>query len=402
MSLRASVVACCAGNACAYAIVNTTPLVLGALMQGLGLDEGAAGMLMTAALLTMGITALACAPFLVGERKRRVALGAALVIVLGEVGASLTQTATWMPLWMLAIGLGAGALLAAINAIIATAQAPDRLFGYALMSAYAVAAGLVFGLSPAIDMAGHQGAFATLAAFSLATFPLLRWLPADHAVAHAIEVPQAARRERRAGVLLLLGIVAISAPMMGFYAFIESLGHHLALDAEFIARVFAVQQLASVAGALFAARLGVRLGLTRAIFVATVLHSFAIAVAVLGGGAAAFALGVIGEGFTFLFLLPVLFTLASLFDTSGRWAAAANGALFLATGAAPALVGMLIALRGYDIIAWLMLAATPVGLWTFALSARAARRRQPGQDSSGDSSGDTHGYLEANPRSPPR
>lgn len=376
MRPRFAAIAACAGNACAYAIVNTTPLVLGALMQGLGLDEAAAGLLMTAALLTMGLVALGCAPFLTGSRKRRVALAAAVVIVCGEASAALCSSDTWMMLWMLMIGAGAGALLAAVNAIIAASSAPDRLFGHALMSAYAAAALLVFGLAPAIEIAGHHGAFATLAAFSLASLPLLRGLPRESAGASTSCVAQTS--STRAGLALLLGIVTIGIPMMGFYAFIDGIGTRLQIDPGGIAQIFGAQQIASVAGALLAARMGTRIGLRRGIMVGTVLHTAAIACAVLGGSMKTFAFGVVAEGFSFLFLLPVLFTLAALLDVSGRWAAAANGALFIATGVAPALVGALITQHGYDSVAWLMLLATPLGLLAFTSSARTLEEQRAG------------------------
>lgn len=376
MRLRYTAVAVCAGNACVYAVVNTTPLVLGALMQGLDLDEAAAGALMSAALLTMGIAALVVAPLLVGGRKRRAALAAALVLTAGETAAALTDAGSWMTLWMLVIGVGAGVLLAAVNAIIAATDTPDRLFGYALMSAYGVAALLVLGLSPAIGHAGHHGAFAVLAAFSLATLPWLRGLPQESST---WTPPAAGTTPRvRGGLALLAGIVIIGVPMMGFYAFIEVLGTRFALDARQIAQVFAAQQLASVAGALLAARAGLRVGLRLGILAATLLHTFAIALAVLGGGPFAFALGTILEGLSFLFLLPLLFTLAALLDPGGRWAAAANGALFVATGMAPALVGALLTARGHTAIAWLMLAATPIGLLAFAASLRVVGTRDAG------------------------
>ena len=371
MRLRHATLAICAGNAGAYAIVNTSPLTLGALKQGLGLDAAAAGALLTAALLTMGGVALAVAPLLTGARKRRAALAGAGILVSGEVAAALCESGSWMTLWMLFIGLGTGVLLAAINAIIATTAAPDRLYGYALTSAYAIAALLVFGLAPAIEVAGHHGAFAVLAAFSLALLPLLRGLPLEAVAWQRTPAAVGALPSRRGGLALLVGLFVIGVPMMGFYAFIEGLGARLGLAPAAIARVFAAQQVASVAGALLAARLGLRCGLRASIFAATLLHTLAIATAVLGDGATAYAAGVVAEGFSFLFLLPVLFTLAARLDPKGRWAAAANGALFVATGLAPALVGVLIEARGYDAIAWLMAAATPLGLLAFAVSLRA-------------------------------
>lgn len=373
MRLRSGAIAVCAGNACAYAIVNTSPLVLGALMAGLRLDAGAAGALMSAALMTMGLVALACAPLLTGARTRRAAFAGACVIAAGESAAALSTSPTWMFLWMLVIGIGAGVLIAAVNAIAAAMDDPQRLFGYALTAAYALAAVLVSGLAPAIDVAGHQGAFAVLAAFTCVTLPLLRGLPQNSttwAQAHTLSVPAT----RAAGYSLLAGIVLIGVPMMGFYAYIEALGVRRGLPSSTIALVFAAQQLASVIGALLAARAGLRLGLMTGIALATLLHTAAIVCAVLGAGTFSFAVGVIAEGFSFLFLLPVLFTLAALLDASGRWAAAANGALFVATGVAPFAAGLVINASGYDALAWSMLVATWPGLWAFSRSVRALDR----------------------------
>ncbi|HMM76069.1 MAG TPA: hypothetical protein PJ986_10195 [Gammaproteobacteria bacterium] len=371
MRLRYTAVAICAGNAGAYAIVNTSPLTLGALKQGLGLDAAAAGALITAALSSMGLIAFAAAPFLIGARKRRAAVAAALVLTLAESAAALTDSGAWMTLWMLSIGLGAGLLLAAVNAIVAATANPDRLFGHALMSAYLVAALLVFGLTPAIAVAGQHGAFAVLAAFSLALLPLLRGLPHEADAWQASRPSLDAAPAQRGGLALLLGIFVIGVPMMGFYAYTEGLGARLALAPAQVAAVLAAQQLASVAGALLAARRGLRIGLRRGILGATVLHTVAIAAAVLGDTPWLYAAGVVAEGFSFLFLLPLLFTLAAVLDASGRWAAAANGALFVATGIAPALIGAVIDRHGYDAIAWLMLGATPAGLAALAVSLRA-------------------------------
>ena len=122
---------------------------------------------------------------------------------------------------------------------------------------------------------------------------------------------------------------------------------------------------------------GVRVGLVRSLVVGTSLHTVAVLVAVFGNTVTSFSLGVISEGFTFLFLLPVLFTVAAELDHNGRWAAAANGALFISTGAAPFVLGALIGVFNYPVIGWTMLAATPVGLWAFVSSSRRSEITDP-------------------------
>lgn len=363
-------VGACLGNACAYAVPNTSPLVLGALMTSFSLNEAQAGALDTVELLAMGVAALLVAPWLRGSRKRLTALLATLLVAASEAAAALCSSGDWMFVGMVGVGLGAGLLLAALNAIIASTQAPDKLFGYALMTAYGVAALLVFALTPAIARAGSAGAFAVLAVFTAITLPYLHILPRE--VDEIAAVTIASQFCWRRGSVLMFGIAVIGLAMMGFYAYIERLGVRMGLSLDTIGTVFALQQAASVAGSALAARYGVRIGLVRSLVIGTSLHTVAVLVAVFGNTVTWFFLGVISEGFTFLFLLPVIFTVAAELDSDGRWAAAANGALFMSTGAAPLVLGALIGEFDFPVIGWMMLAATPVGLWAFVSSSRRA------------------------------
>ena len=367
--------AACLGNACAYAVPNTSPLVLGALMTSFSINEAQAGALVTVELLAMGVASLLIAPGLRGPRKRPTALLGTGIIAVSEAAAALSSSGDWIFVWMAGVGLGAGLLLAALNAIIASTQTPDKLFGYALMTAYGVTALLVFAMTPAIAKAGSAGAFAVLAVFTVITLPCLRMFPREGGEATA--ATSASQFFWRRGSVLMFGIAVIGLAMMGFYAYIERLGVRIGLSLDTIGTVFALQQVASVVGSALAARYGVRVGLVRSLVTGTSLHTVAVLVAVFGNTVTSFSLGVISEGFTFLFLLPVLFTVAAELDPNGRWAAAANGALFISTGAAPFVLGALIGVFNYPVIGWTMLAATPVGLWAFVSSSRRSEITDP-------------------------
>lgn len=356
--------AACAGNACAYAVVNTTPLIIGALITGFAIDEAKAGALVTVELLVLGATALIVAPWLRGERKRRTAVAGALILLASQLAACVCDSLPWMFVWLAGIGLGVGLMLSAINAIIAATDAPERLFGLAFMTAYGLAALLVFVMSPALASHLHAGAYGVLSALTLLTLPTLLLLPRNRQ--RDAVIVSAASGNVRTGALLLGGIFVIGVGMMGFYTYIERLGVNLGLGPDTIASVFAAQQFASVLGSALAASLGLRFGIVRALLVGTLLHTGAVLIAVHGDSLAWFASGVVAEGFSFLFILPLQFMLAARIDATGRWAAAANGALFISTGIAPFLLGWMIGVFDYDAIAWMMLAATPPGMLAFA------------------------------------
>lgn len=336
-------------------------------MQSFVLDEAQAGAWITLELLVMGVVALLIAPWMGGTRKRQIAWLAAGVIVVSELAAAGTSSASWMLVWLTGLGLGAGLMLAANNAIIAATSTPDKLFGYAFMVAYGITALLVFAMAPAIARTEHAGAYVVLAAFTALLVPWLRVLPNPGGTITADPVRVVATSR---GVILLVGIALIGVGMMGFYAYIERLGVRLGLSPNTIALVFAFQQIASVFGAALAASHGTKVGLLRSLLISTLLHTSAILTAVFGDSLAWFATGVIAEGFTFLFLLPLQFTLAAQIDPSGRWAAAANGVLMISTGAAPFLVGVLISAFDYRAIGWLMLAVSPLGMWAFVTASK--------------------------------
>ena len=350
------IAATCAANSGALVTVSLTPLVIAGLILGLGLNEPEAGSLITLEVTAMGISALALAPLLVRFSRRALGLSMATLVLAANAGAVMSQDIQALILWRVLAGLGAGALMATVNAVIAAAHRPTRLYGVAMMGAYASTAVLGIIISRIVEEYAYAGAYGVLAVFTLLILPLLAMLPGR------LDTPERARDSHNAASAwaCMVAIFLIGLSMMAYYAFVERLGNRLGMPIESIGWVFAAVQVASVLGSGAAAVIGERFGITKPLLAGTLLHAAAITIAVKAVNTSWFSAAVIAEGLTFLFILPLMFALVAQLDRSGRWAAAAGGVFLSSTAAGPLLGGVLLTELGYSALAWLaVIAAVP-------------------------------------------
>lgn len=160
------------------------------------------------------------------------------------------------------------------------------------------------------------------------------------------------------GIVYLIGIVLVSMTMMAYFAFIERLGQRVGFSLSDIGLLFAAISFSGALGAGLAAILGNRFGLIGPLVTGTSLHAISIMVAIATESKLLFAVSSISEGLTFMYLLSYLFAVAAMFDTKGRWAAAASGTLIGSTSIGPYVGGALITSFGYFSLIWLFFFAT--------------------------------------------
>ena len=364
------IVAACAVNSAALVGTSLTPLIIAGLIIGLNLNETGAGSLVTAEVTAMGITGLVVAPFLGGFPRRTIGLGAAALLLTAHIGAALSQDFQTLLFWRVLAGIGAGALVATVNAVIAAAHRPTRLYGIAMMAAYASTGVLGIIVSRIVEEHAYAGAYGVLAVFTLLLLPLLAMLPGR------LQDPKAAKASVNAGPAWasMVAIFLIGLSMMAYYAFVERLGNRLGMPIETIGWVFAGVQVASVVGSGAAAIVGERFGIVKPLLAGAVLHAASIVSAVGAKSTVLFSAAVIAEGLTFLFIWPLMYALVAQLDRSGRWAAAAAGVFMSSTAAGPLLGGVLINQAGYGALGWLAVATV---IPAFVIFQRIGRQMPP-------------------------
>ena len=354
----------CAAQALAFSPAILSPLTVGGLINGLGIGEVEAGALVTAELLVMGITSILVAPVSVRIPYRLLALAGGILLLAGHACAATAAGLAELYPWRFVAGVGCGCLAAAVNAAIAQARAPDRLYGLAWAAGYTFIAIMAVVITESNDLVTYDIVFRSLAITTLIFLPLL-WFVPDHGNASAsLSLPS---DSIRAGSLLMIGIIVIGVSMMAYYAFLERLAVQVGAGPAETGRIIAVAQIGGIIGGLLAAPVAGRLGLVAGLCAVSILHAVTVTLAVFTD--TGIVLGVVAffETVLFIIMIPLMLTLAAGIDTKGRWAAIAGGVFVISTAIGPVVGAFLIEETGYDAIAWMQWPAVLLAASIFIL-----------------------------------
>ena len=363
-AIAVATLAVCLANAIALVTGNTSPLIVAGLIAGLGLDVAGAGLVLTCELLLMGIAATVLATQMTRVDARSASLAGATLLLIGHGFAAASSGIETIILWRCIAGVGAGIVLAAVNATIAGAPNPARLYGLALMVAPIIATITALAISRALGRFAHTGAYGVLALLTLIVIPVLLRFPDYRKSARSDQAP-GPLTGYGTGIALLVGIFIMGASMMAYFAFTERLGVRLELSIERIGDIFAGVVIAGAVGAAIAGALGNRIGFRLPLIVGVLIHSAAMIVALQVVTLPAYIGGVMLEGLAFVFTLTFQFAAAASLDPYGRWAAAAGGAFSLSLGVGPYLGGVLIEAAGFSALTVLTVVCTVVVIALF-------------------------------------
>jgi predicted MFS family arabinose efflux permease len=312
----------------------------------------------------MGIAATILATRMTRIDARSASLAGATLLLIGHGFAAVSSGLEIIILWRCIAGVGAGVVLAAVNATIAGSPNPARLYGLALMVAPLIAAVIALAMSRAVGMFAHTGAYGLLAFVTLIVMPVLFGFP-DYRRTAISDQPPGPLTGHGAGIALLLGIFIMGTSMMAYFAFIERLGVRLDLSIERIGDIFAGVVIAGALGAGIAGALENRIGFRLPLIGGVLTHSAAMILALQVVTLPAYIGGVLLEGVAFVFTLTFQFAAAASLDPCGRWAAAAGGAFALSLGVGPYLGGLLIEAAGFGALTVLTLVCTVVAITLF-------------------------------------
>ncbi|HEV7320496.1 MAG TPA: MFS transporter [Ensifer sp.] len=346
-------------------VPQMSPFVVAGLIDGLALSEREAGIIASAELLALAVTAILVAPLL-PRLSCRYAGMSALFLTVAAQAASITSDG-WTSLVLLRglAGIGEGALYAMSLSIVAShCRNPERIFGL-FQLVWAIGSVALFAIGGEVTAAyGHRGIFALLAGLTLAFSPFLLLMPELRAVKHTATRP--ASSVPLFGSLLFAAIVLYVAVSAGLFAFSGPMGERIGLDTAAVGYVLTVSTVVGLAGAGAATALNVRWG--RAIPISAFCLGYVVVALVLclWTNPVAYGIAVISSAVLYYFSLPYLFGLAAALDQSGRWAAAAGSAYLLGFAAGPVFTGAVIAASGYTSLAAVCVTMTIVA-WVLAV-----------------------------------
>jgi predicted MFS family arabinose efflux permease len=357
-----------AGFVVAYASENVLPLLIGSLIDGLGLDEVSAGILGSLELGGLAASSLLLAPRVDRMSRRRLAIWGALAACAGHLLSALASSFSVLAFARIAAGLGEGAAIAAANSAAASARAPDRLFAQAIVLSGLVYAAALVALPHAIVPWSYPGGFGAIVGLSVLCLPFLLWLPT---IPESAAASPGQRGRRLLGITTLGSIFLFSVGQGAIWAFSERIGIAIGFSGKEVGLALGVTTLAGLAGGVIAALLGTRGGRPLLLTVGLGANVVATWMVVIAGSSELYLLGLLAWGIAFFFALPYLLGTAAALDAHGRWTAAAAGISAVGVAIGPGAAGLMVSGSGYSALGGFVIGC---GLGAAALILPVARR----------------------------
>ncbi len=320
-------------------IPGLQPLLLGALTDEHRLATTDIGLVATAELLCMGLTAGLAGSFLKAQRLKLIAIAA--LIALAAIDA-VTETApsTQMLVLRAAAGVPSGLLVWLAISLIARAPTPERWAGayvttqtlYQLLVATALSAFVMHTY-------GAAGGFLTLAALCAFNIIPALWLPAQ-----LEPLPQAAN----AGLPNLRGSLALSvsffflAATSGVWVYLEQLSQQAHHSAAVIGQAVSISLAAQVAGGLTATLLAGRIPWLFALIGSAIIDLAVFATFATLPAPPLFIAAAAIMGFIWLFATPFLVPMTIDADPTRRAALLIGGAQLVGGSLGPLFASFLV------------------------------------------------------------
>lgn len=348
-----------AAVALGYLSINISPILLGAVSDGMDLTESRAGLLTTLEDWAFAFCTLGLGPWTGHFPKRRVVLLAALVVAAGHGIAACSHQYAVVAMARVTVGLGEGTMIAMVYSIISGTHRSQRNFGTAISVNIAIG-GVTYLVLPHVSAQfAHHGAYGFMAAVTLLAWPLLWLLPKE---SNQTEWPAVTGVTRLGDVILFLAslmLIMFSDGMV--WPLSERVGQSIGMTHGHIGLVLGISSGFGACGSLLAGRMGNRFGLMFPLIAGA-------ACTALGGllmmsattPAVLFAGGILKSG-GMLFFMPLAMEAASILDRQGRISAISSGVLLLGFGFGPYVAGHIVEQEGFPAVGVVSVTIAAVG-----------------------------------------
>jgi len=330
------------------------PLIVGALIDDYHFSTRQAGFVAGIEMVGIGISALIVATIGSAWNRRLAILIGTTLGVLGSVGPVLSEAYTLILLSRLMAGIGCGLIASIVLAVIGTTRDPDRTFGLYYVCSFAGSALLV---PAALWMLAHfnvAGAYVLLALLLLVVYVAAQRIPAAFS-----DLRGDGRHHTPPPLPVMAAVLSLALSLVfwigfgGVWAFVERFGVQAGLGHAAIGGVLSIGPLASIAGALTASVLHIRLGRTRLLAASIALAMLSVVLVGWTSTMTAFTVGVLIFSFIWPLFLAYLGGSMAVLDPAGRIVAMSITSQTIGMAIGPAVAGVLAGHFGYVAIALL-------------------------------------------------
>ena len=352
--------------------LNSLPLLTGALLDHLNVNEAQAGALGTVEMLSVSLAAFVAASWAGKISCAKLALAGAVIATAGQFLTAYTGHLHALTALRIMAGAGFGFAYAAGTMAAASTVNPDRVLGYA--NAIALIAVVLYlpGLALIIASSGYKGAYLALGVLIICLAPVLSWLQDGTGVKTTPRTQAVAPLKPLIGLLSSIAFYNIGAGAV--WGFSERMGLQAGFSVEETGFIIAIGAVSGMAGSLFAGWLGDQWGRKQAVVVALVASGLAYLLMAMIHSGLGYVAGINIYWAAYMFLLPLFIGTGAVLDGGARAATLAAATISLTIGVGPVCGGLIATWFSYSAIGWFACALCALSAVLFlSIDLKAAR-----------------------------
>lgn len=323
------------------------PYLIGSVADGMGLGVDQAGLIGSAELLIVALSAFAISAKVRVLPRRKVALLGGVIAIVGHSLSLLTNSIEALIICRALAGVGAGMTLAIGNACLAASHDPSKAYGQVMMLLATVTAGIIVSLGYSTEIWSYYGVFGTQAIVVALMLIPMSFLPEGDETQPEDDVSQG-RVPMLPATLIVVGILLWHFCDNSIWGFSERIGNKIGMEPAAIGWLLGGGLFVGVIGGFIASSIGTRYGRIWPVCVGIAVAVTCISVITSTAIIPTYTASILTYIVSFMFITSYIYGLAGELDHHGRVMAAASGAGNLGVALAPFLSGKLIASGGYE------------------------------------------------------
>jgi predicted MFS family arabinose efflux permease len=314
------------------------PYLIGSVVDGLGLGIEQAGLIASAELLVVALSAFAISARVRVMPRRKVALLGGVIAIAGHSLSLLTNSIETLVISRALAGVGAGMALAIGNACLAAAHDPSKAYGQVMMLLSTVTAAIVVWMGYATEIWSYNGIYGTHAIVVALMLIPMSFLPEGDETLPEDDVNRS-KAPLQPAALIVAGIVLWHFCDNSIWGFSERIGNKIGMASDTIGWLLGGGLLVGSIGGFIASSIGTRYGLIWPICVGVASAVACISVITSTGAIPTYTVSILIYIVCFTFISSYIYGLAGELDHHGRVMAAASGAGNLGVALAPFISG---------------------------------------------------------------
>ena len=323
------------------------PYLIGSVADGMELGLDQAGLVGSAELLIVALSAFAISAKVRVLPRRKVALLGGAIAFAGHSLSLLTHNIEALVICRALAGVGAGMALAIGNACLAASHDPSKAYGQVMMLLATVTAGVIVALGYITEIWSYYGVFGTQAIVVALMLIPMSFLPEGDETRPEDDLSRG-KVPMLPAVLIVVGILLWHFCDNSIWGFSERIGNKLGMEPDVIGWLLGGGLFVGVIGGLIASTIGTRYGRIWPVCVGVATAMTCISVITSTGSIPIYTAGILTYITCFMFISSYIYGLAGELDHHGRVMAAASGAGNIGVALAPFISGRLIASVGYE------------------------------------------------------